>query len=213
MIKDRVDLYKDMYKLELDTRNTLNTEITLPIAIITVNFGALVYSIGKIELITTIIPLIIVIISIIVLLGSICFSVGCIIKEYYNYEYSLVPNIKLMNDYYNELCKHCNKNNNLDNTKKIDELFQLYLIDAYGIASEKNTSNNDNRASFLHKAKTAVIAGLIASAFAVSFCNYNIISNVHNCFNKISISEGDKNGARTAITKTEKRPITNTTTK
>lgn len=187
MLKDRLALYWDMYKIELDTRDILNTQISLPIAITTINFGTFTYCIKKLTSGTSVIAvnaLIIAIISTAILLYYIVISIRNIIKGYHNnYIYSLVPDPITMEEYYSQIIEYYSQLNEYNNTSidysiKIDEYFELYLISAYGSCCKKNILNNTIRSAFIYDAKTTVIYGLIISAIAFTFCNFNMVSNI-----------------------------------
>jgi hypothetical protein len=184
MYKDRLDLYKDIYNSELERKEKLISELTIPIAITTVLFGSIPYIIGKIGTISTLLPLIIYLAGLSVLVISLAVSAFYVIKSYHNYKYKCIATSKQMEAYYNE-CVAFYKNED-----EADKIFQAYLIKDYCECNEINTKNNDVKAAYLHKSRNAIIVGLIVCAIVIITCNYqNLIASTNYCYKKITQSK------------------------
>lgn len=219
MIKDRLDLYKDMYKIEFDRRDKQNSELSIPIAVTTILFGGFSYCAGRLGTITNAFIMVLTLIAIAILMGSIVFSIKFMIQSYYGYTYEYIATSKEIEDYYNSLCQFYNSNQtgtDQTGTERVEEGFQSYLINSYCLCNTRNTFNNDKRYSYFHNARTSIIIGLISSAVAFGFCNYDKIYTVsHNCYNKIAKSEVKSNvqSTRQTTSKTTGKTATQTTTK
>lgn len=196
-------MYKESYNNELVRREKLGSEISIPIAMVTLLFGSVTYAIGKLEVVTGIFILILLILSLIALVASLAFAVFYLIRSNYNYVYEYIAISKQMEEYYSTLTDFYI--DDVNNESKVEESFEVYLINDYCKCNERNTSNNDKRSNYLHKARTAIIIALITSAITVGICNYDrIIVTTQNCIDKVTTGkEVNQNGQIRKATRTE----------
>ena len=185
MRKDRLNMYKESYNNELARRDKLNSELNIPIAMVTLLFGSITYTVGNLENGVSGFLLIITLLALVVLVVSLVIAVVFLIKSYYNYAYEFIAHSKQMEDYYNSLIEHYK---NVENKEKIvEDAFEAYLINDYCKCNETNTLNNDTRSSCLHNARTAIIVALVACAISVGASNYEkVIHTTQNCINKVT---------------------------
>lgn len=185
MRKDRLNMYKESYNHELARREKLGSELTIPIALVTLLFGSITYAIGKLEEATNGLLLFILILALIILVVAMVFAVVYSIKSYYNYIYEYIASSKQMEDYYNSLDEFYKIDNDKD--IKVEDAFEVYLIKDYCKCNERNTLNNDKRSFYLHKVRTTIIVALITSAVILGTSNYNkIIETTQNCIDKVT---------------------------
>lgn len=195
MNKDRLVMYKETYYNELSRREKFTSELTIPIAIITLLFGSITYVVGKLESMTNGILMVILVAGLLVLIGSLIVSVTYLIRSLYNYSYEYMATSKQIEEYYNTLTMHYK--NDSEKEKKIEKAFDLYLINDFCKCNERNTSNNDKRSFLLHKSRTALIVALVTCAITMGACNFErVINTTRNC---IEITAG----------KEEKKDVTN----
>ena len=210
MRKDRLNMYKESYNNELARREKLGSEISIPIAMVTLLFGSVTYAIGKLEAIAGIIILILLLASLIALVVSLAFAVFFLIRSNYNYVYEYIATSKQMEEYYNSLTEFYK--NDITYESKVEEAFEVYLINDYCKCNERNTSNNDKRSNYLHKARKAIIISLITSAITVGLCNYDkVIINTQNCIEKITTRKEVNQGGQLNKTKHSKYSAAPTT--
>ncbi len=184
MQRDRLNIYKETYNNEIARKEKLGSELTIPIAVITLQVSIITYAVGKMDITKKSIALILLVIAITSLVTAIVFSISYLIKSYYNYPYEFIATPKQMEEYYNKLTETYKEYSDCEFLT--EKYFELYLINHYCKCNETNIRNNDNRAGYLHKAKTAIIAGLISSAIIVGLCNYNkVFGIVQECLKLI----------------------------
>lgn len=168
--KERFELYKSKYEIELLRRDTLSNQLTLPLTMVGLLFAVFNYCITKLDTLDTpeSIILRILLIALFINLG---FLVYFIIKSNYNYLYSYTPDSEETEKYYKNLVKY------YSDQKIVKEKFEEFLIEAYYIADKKNTRNNDIRSGAFHNARTTFLIGLFISVLLVSTCNTEIIES------------------------------------
>jgi hypothetical protein len=217
MRKDRLSMYKESYNNELSRREKFGTELTIPIAMVTLLFGTISYAIGKIETTTSGVLLIVTLISLVVLTTFLIISVVRLVQSYYNFAYEYIASSKLMEEYYNALDEYYQNDEN--KASKIEDAFETYLINDYCKCNERNTGNNDQRSFYLHKARSAILVALIAGAITMGACNLDkIFIDTQNCINRVFTGkEANKNGFNikstgTTTTATTRTSATTTTT-
>ncbi len=185
MRKDRLNMYKESYNNELARREKLGSEISIPIAIVTLLFGSVTYAVGKLEAVTGIFILILLIASLMTLVVSLAFAVFYIVRSNYSYVYEYIASSQQMEEYYNKLTDFYKED--ITYESKVEEAFEVYLLNDYCKCNEQNTSNNDKRSDYLHKARKAIIVALVASTITIGLCNYDrVITTTQNCINKVT---------------------------
>jgi len=152
---DNLDFCKEHYFFEINRKHQLTSSLALPVGLLTVIGGVVVYYLKYISVSSDIISNIYNIL-LMVTLFFVGRTVYYLIRSYHNYTYSYIATPDELLDYHQELLNYHNNNCN-----KADEIFCKYLQNQYSKKASKNTWNNDSKSEFLHKANSNLIYSLI----------------------------------------------------
>lgn len=154
-MQDRFDYHMDTYQLQLDRRDRLTDSLTLPVGICTLLCGAWGYFIKNVD--TDTLPALgaIFIVSTGVLLFC---AIYCLWRSYFGYSYLALPTSKSLESYWNELDEYAAE---YPSERPRQQSFRDYLQPMLLDCNEKNTTNNDTKAAFLHKGNTYLLVAMI----------------------------------------------------
>lgn len=203
------DFYRDMYWKELERKDRLHAQLTLPTSIIIILAGVVVYY-WK-----TILPFKWELWFIIMGCCSIILSIAIIIVVYYlwhayaghTYQYLVTP--KNIEQHRVSIFNHYHALSDPDMTSRTEEDITSFLISTYLDSTEVNTRNNDERFGWLYRANTAIKWLLIC--LLLSFIPFLIVSSlITERIQKIEIVSTEKGGQ--VYGEREKHPKTTTET-
>jgi len=147
---ERYNFYKDQYFFELERKQNLSANLSIPIGFLTVIFSSYAYfGLNAHTLIVnwTLLPLSA------LLAFSIFFSTKAsylLYKTFRGLKYGYVPNIKKIRDYEIQLNKHIsNKGNNKE--AELNEKFFNNIKNSLVNTTSVNRNNNNSRSNFLYK--------------------------------------------------------------
>lgn len=86
-----------------------------------------------------------------------------VVRSFHGYVYSRIPLPSQIRDYHEGLRAHYVA---AGLPGVADKEFQLYLLDRYVEAADRNSVHNVNRGEYLHKANRALVAALVATALS-----------------------------------------------
>lgn len=151
---DEMNFYKTLYERELSRRYELDKLINIPITLISLNTGIIIYLLKNFAFdncsnISSFFSFFIFITFGVIIASTIyiAFSFNNLFKGFLYKEFSYPQNLK---NYYDKIVEF-NKNND----KKED--FDIYLINKYINCSDNYTKINDKRSLNLYRAKTLII--------------------------------------------------------
>lgn len=181
MPDDRLSIYKEQYYFELQRKDHLGKELTLPVGVITLLIGAESYFTGKIDSLHPSVPHAIYGVLLILISLSIARAIYFLIRSNYGHIYEYFPTSRQTENYYRQLETYCEENGKKSD---IEPSFVKYLIDTYNKCNERNTMNNDKKSAYIHNARTAIISAIIFSAMTVFACNIETTEKVFHAILK-----------------------------
>ena len=161
------ELFKDMYYFELDRKEKLNSKVNLPITIIILICGTIVYFTRSINMFGIDLISIIFWFLYAVLLISTIFTVYYICRSFYDYPYEYIPtasdfekDINNLQEYYEDPYFE-----DIEKDKK-QELLQndinRLIADNYKKCIDKNIISNDIKTEYLLRSSAGIIVTIIA---------------------------------------------------
>lgn len=183
---DHFKFFETAYFNEIDRKQQIENNLTMPIGAIAAAFGVLGYYFTHFQFDATK-PIFATALLTIFVLGSLgafgllCFSVYWCLRLAVSTTYEYLPGSETLQKYYDNLKNwHVIKNKRLG-VKNADQEFQDYLISAMTFCGQHNWQRNNVRSEMLSKAKTfasyALVAlALVAISYYVSFW-YNPIQS------------------------------------
>lgn len=168
-IKDRIDLYRNMYNHEIDRRNVLTSELAIHVTMIGVLIAGFSFLFGQIGNVKSPILMLLAVLSFLALTFAIVMSVIKLIQSNFNYNYSFISTSFDLEKWYKNLENHFNGKENKD--RLIDEKFNKGLLNYYNDCGKVNTGINDKRFNLLHEVRKWFIIGLIAASISITSCN------------------------------------------
>lgn len=157
---DAFQEYKEMYHFELKRKNELTNRLSIPIGIVIVVFGGLFYifkNISKPFDLLEIIELALSSISCIFILIAVYF----LVRSYFNYAYGYVPTAQQIENWRNELLEYYEQLEIELPDEEADKHVKDHLRNKYAEHAHRNTLNNDNKSTFLHKANLTIICSIV----------------------------------------------------
>ena len=156
-----LDLFHKQYDFELDQRNGLTAATNIPIVAITVvasaasiilvdfryGFNCATYAFGTLALAT---------------LGAIAFSVYCVFRSFWNYDYKKLPRSADLRQHNKALIAwYLQSGSSEEQARTLAKAdFSDYLIDRIAEAADWNGQNNVVRGNYLHRATAAIALGI-----------------------------------------------------
>ncbi len=154
------EFYKELYFFELDRRDRLNSAVALPVAVLTLIVGAIVYYLDNFPASDTLAGIIF-----LVLLGAVMASTSLaifhLIRGRYNYEYYHLPRTSDIDEYRFDL-KKCYEEAGEGISGEFEEAFLDFLIGEFVLAGHVNAGNNKTKSGELHKSINFIIGALVS---------------------------------------------------
>jgi hypothetical protein len=152
------ELYKEHYFFEINRKHELTKELNIPIGVLTILGGAIIYFFNEIPRIVGLARFVLVIF----LIASLVFfllTIYFLIRSYYGYTYRYLPTSEELRDYRERLEQYYQTESH--NLAGIDAEMESYIRAAYARCAHKNTINNDSKSGYLYKANGFLILTLI----------------------------------------------------
>ena len=162
--KDLLTFYYDNYKEEIRIRDSINARVNLPLGIVTLLIGAILFFIKNLP------PHaenpIAITFHILVALGIILVIVAAVFvaRAHWGYEYRFLPALTKMEHYRLQL--HADKRAYPDQALDPDIEFPAFLIASLAEASTSNRNLNERKAARLFRGTTFLLGALLSFALA-----------------------------------------------
>ena len=200
---DRLSIYKEQYYYELQRKDSLARELTLPVGIITFLIGAVTYFTGKLDKLHPSVPGALYVTLLLFIGVSILFAIYYLIRTNYGHYYEYVPTSRETENYYKQLEDYYK---GLKQDSEIQPSFEKYLIDTYSKCNERNIMSNERKSAYLHNARTAIVIALISSVITLFACNVDMTEKMFkaiiNNSNKEEVRNESKPGTSSATSTT-----------
>ena len=168
------ELFRKQYDFELEQRNSIASATNIPIVAITVVASATCailldfqydHSLGCYAFVTC---------SALTVL-SFGYSVLCLFRSFWNYEYQKLPNSSLLKQHFEDLRNwHLGNGCSADDAIRSAEVdFLDYLDGNLAQATDRNSQNNILRGNYLHRATAAVATAVLFLIPAGAIYTYN----------------------------------------
>lgn len=147
--KYSIDLFKELYKDELDFKEKINAKISIPTSVVILLFGAVFYFISNLKYLTIEPWRYIFYFLFTFFLIALIVVVFFIFRAYYNYKYQVLQTPVIFSEYIKELIndfkKHDNKHNHEDEDRFVSERLNHYLNFSYMRNTEINAWLNSKK--------------------------------------------------------------------
>jgi hypothetical protein len=185
---DVLDLYKEHYFFEINRRDQLTSQLSIPIGILTILGGLGAYLANTISICSKDMKIVFIAILAISTLFFII-TIYYLIRSYYGYTYRYIPTPKEIDDYRKQLKEYHERVGNSEEQVIIE--IKEFLTERYAISTHKNTWNNDSKSGFLHKANKALIYTLVSLLLNASLFFWINSNNHVNNVQKVEIINFD----------------------
>jgi len=179
--------FEKMYYHEIDRKNTLESNISVPIGILTFEFGLIAVLFGETLKFKGCLALTLLDIVIILSIGLFVVAVSFLFRFFIKYEYAYLENpseIKTYSDGYAEYLRKVHAKN--PDEKLLLEVQDMMLND-YQKACDANVKNNDNKAKFLWRVKLFMIASIVLLFVSIAPYIYLKVTQPSDGIQKIEI--------------------------
>ena len=160
-----IELYKEMYYFELKRKDTLNSSLGLPIGIVTILAGGVLYYVQNLPALSLDVWTIGFFVTF--FLGSICLAVATLflVLALWNHEYSYLPTPSEIEAYRKALVQYYEQNPAV--LPGLEEDFRSFLCLQLCKHVEQNTRSNDSKSGYLHVGLGWVIGAIIFLAVSI----------------------------------------------
>lgn len=160
-----LDFYKEMYYFELQRKDNLNSSLGLPIGIVILLAGGVLYYIQNLPVLFLDVWTVVFFATFI--LGGICLAVAIVflVLALWNHEYSYLPTPSEIEAYRKALIQYYKQNP--DMPAGMDEDFHNFLYEQFCMHVEKNTGSNDSKSGHLHVGLGWVIGAIVFLAVSM----------------------------------------------
>lgn len=160
-----LDFYKEMYYFELKRKDTLNSSLGLPIGIVTILAGGVLYYVQNLPALSLDVWTIVFFVTF--LLSSICLAAATLflILALWNHEYSYLPTSSEIEVYRKALVQYYEQNPTV--IPGLEEDFHSFLCSQLCKHVEQNTRSNDSKSGYLHDGLGWVIGAIVFLAVSI----------------------------------------------
>jgi len=154
------DIFRQRYYFETQRQDRIKSNLSIPLSLIVLVFGVMVFYLKHLYLFinTDYISILFVVVFTTTIL-LIFLDIYYLIKSFYNYKYSYLPEPKEMKKYFEGMEEYCQKIGKDEALRKeIDNQMEIWFMEG----AQKNMSNNDKRSGFIHRSNTTMIFIIIS---------------------------------------------------
>lgn len=204
---DGLDFEREHYCFELGRKDSLNSNMSIPLGILTASFGVFAYYFNKVTSFASGFGCFLFSLLLIIMFFALIYATYNLIKSYWGLKYKYIPTSSELNIYWNNLTQYYQTYPDIGTP---EEKYEETLMKYFSEANENNTKNNDYRSKYLHNANTTILAILALAAILIVPLQYkSVLAKVNYVSSKFIQKEVNRDEPRSKTTTTSPATTTN----